>query len=440
VTRFTSLAFISLLALLLLALAGCGGSSTTLPDSGLQADLTLDTAALPATHWVTPTGNDSGPGTKAQPWKTLAKAASVVVPGDVVQVLPGSYAGFYLERSGTAGKRIIFRGANSTGVKITATNGRTPDGINIENCNWVTVQNFVVNNMPRTGIRAALANRVSILNCTCQNNAKWGILTGFCNHLLIEGNTCSGSVAEHGIYVGNSGDYPVVRRNTCYGNHGCGIHCNADASMGGDGIISHAVFDSNIVYDNGVGGGSGINCDGVTDSKITNNLLYNNHASGISLYRIDGAVGSARNQVVNNTVVQASDGRWALNIADGSTNAVVRNNILLHTLSYRGSLVIDAASRSGFSSDYNLCSGPFSADGDSTLKTLAQWRALGYDAHSAVATAAAIFANPGANNYRPLSPGPAIDKGEAQYAPALDLLQRPRPAGAADDVGCYEGP
>ena len=55
-------------------------------------------------------------------------------------------------------------------------------------------------------------------------------------------------------------------------------------------IISFALVERNIIYENGVGGGSGINCDGVSDSIFRNNLLYNNHASGISLYGIDGAM------------------------------------------------------------------------------------------------------------------------------------------------------
>lgn len=420
---------------LLACLAGCSGQPT---EGYLPAEET-ETAAAAPTRWVATTGSDAGPGTEAKPWRTLAHAAAVVVPGDVVLVRNGRYQGFFLERSGTAAAPITFRGESRSGVRITRSNGRTPDGINVENCNWVVIDSFVASAMPRAGIRAAVADHVTIRNCRCQNNATWGIFTGFCDYLLIENNTCSGSVEQHGIYVSNSGDYPVIRRNTCYGNYGCGIHSNGDASMGGDGTISHAVYDSNLIYGNGTGGGSGINCDGVTDSRITNNLLYDNHASGISLYCIDGASGSLRNRVINNTVVQAGDGRWALNVRDGSTQVVVRNNILLHTLSYRGSLVVDAASRAGFASDYNLCSGPFSADGDSTALGFAAWRALGYDAHSALATAAQIFVAPGSHNYRPLAPGPAIDTGLARLAPALDLLRRPRPAGAGVDIGCYEG-
>jgi len=438
-TRSTGLV---LIALVPLALAGC---SANWPQPGVGESAAADTDGLDAltpTHWVATSGNDNWPGTQAQPWRTLGHAAESIVAGDVVQVLPGSYQGFYLETAGTQGHRIIFRGRVGQGawVVINQANGRTPDGINVENSGWAVIQGFSVDAMPRAGIRVAVSPHVTVRRCRCRDNQTWGIFAAFANHVLIQGNLCSGSQDQHGIYVSNSGDYPIVRGNTCSGNRGCGIHCNADASMGGDGVISHALFERNVVRDNGTGGGSGINCDGVCDSVIRNNLVHGNHASGISLYHIDGAVGSKRNQVVNNTVVQAPDGRWCLNINSSSTGNIVRNNILLHTLSYRGSLVIDRSSRAGFSSDYNLVSGPFSANGDSTLLNLSQWQSLGYDAHSAITTAALVFIDPAAGNYRPKPGGPAIDTGDPAYAPRNDLLGRSRPQGVGYDIGCYEGP
>jgi len=61
----------------------------------------------------------------------------------------------------------------------------------------------------------------------------------------------SRSQAEHGIYVGNSGDRPVIRRNVVWGNNANGIHMNGDLSQGGDGIISGAIVEGNIIHDNG---------------------------------------------------------------------------------------------------------------------------------------------------------------------------------------------
>jgi hypothetical protein len=54
---------------------------------------------------------------------------------------------------------------------------------------------------------------VTIRNGVFGNNGTWGIFTDFADDLLLENNECFGSVAEHGIYVSNSGERPVLRRH-----------------------------------------------------------------------------------------------------------------------------------------------------------------------------------------------------------------------------------
>src|SRR6185295_17068235 len=251
------------------------------------------------------------------------------------------------------------------GVKINQRNATTPDGINLESASHVIIDGFQVDGMPRAGVRSvglpnAMASFVTVRNVTATNNVKWGIFTGHVDDLLIESNRTSGSIDEHGIYVSNSGDRPVIRDNTSFDNHGSGIHMNGDLSQGGDGIISDAVISGNRIYNNAIpnatfptlGGGSGINMDGVQNSRIENNLVYGNHASGISLYMIDGAQGSKNNVVVNNTVYEPSDGRWALNIQSGSTGNTALNNILISDHSFRGAIDISPDSIAGFTSDY----------------------------------------------------------------------------------------
>ena len=50
-------------------------------------------STLAATYYVAPTGADTHPGTLAQPFRTIQKAADIVAPGDIVHVCPGIYAG-----------------------------------------------------------------------------------------------------------------------------------------------------------------------------------------------------------------------------------------------------------------------------------------------------------------------------------------------------------
>lgn len=404
----------------------------------LAAVLSVPGVAHGAEYWVRNGGNDGLDGlSQATAWATLTHAADEVGPGDVVRVLDGSYQGFYLTTSGTAAQPITFR-AEGSNVRIAANNPVTIDGINLEGASHVVIDGFIVNERTRAGIRAVLADHVTVRNCTLGYNGRWGILTGYVDDFVAEGNVAHHSQIEHGIYVSNSADRPVVRNNLVYSNRGNGLHFNGDATLGGgDGLIEDALVEGNVIWDNGVGGGSGINMDGGVRGVIRNNLLYGNHASGISLYRIDGGSGAKDNLVVNNTIVQASDGRWAVNIRDGSTGNTLRNNILYNLHSFRGVISVDAGSRSGFSSDYNSIMSRFSIDGGGSVISFASWQALGYDAHSFVATPADHFVAPG-SDFRLLATSPAVDAGTATNAPATDIGGDPRPVGGGVDLGAYE--
>ncbi len=127
----------------------------------------------------------------------------------------------------------------------------------------LTIQNAI-----RAGMRIDNSHHVTVRNCTFANNGTWGLFTDF---TTVEDCESYGAADEHGIYISNSSDYPTIRGNRLHHNNGCGLHMNGDISMGGDGIISYALVERNIIYENGAGGGSGINMDGVTNSVIRNN-------------------------------------------------------------------------------------------------------------------------------------------------------------------------
>jgi hypothetical protein len=402
----------------------------------------LESRTLLSAYFVSTSGNDAGNGSAASPWRTLQRAADVAAAGDVVNVAAGTYsAGFYTDRSGTAANPITFLA--STGTIITGRNTRTPDGINLEGADYVVIDGFTINNtsgtITRGGIRSVLNHHATIRNNVVDGAGTWGIFSGFSDDLLIENNRLSRSIAEHGIYVSNSGDRPIIRNNVSFSNRGCGIHMNGDISMGGDGIISGALVEGNVIYDNGRGGGSGINGDGVQDSTFRNNLLYNNHASGLSLYMIDGGAGSKNNIVANNTILMPSDGRWAINIRDGSTGNKLANNILFNAHSFRGSISVWADSLAGFTSDYNVVMSRFTTNDGDSVQTLAQWRtSTGNDIHSIIATPAQLFANASADDYHLSPTSPAINAGTPIFAPAFDREGTARPSNGAFDIGADE--
>jgi hypothetical protein len=168
-------------------------------------------------------------------------------------------------------------------------------------------------------------------------------------------------------------------------------------------------------------------------------LLYNNHASGISLYQIDGGSGSHDNRVLNNTIVMAANGRWGINIPNtNDTNNKLFNNIIYNYHSWRGSITLGSPTLSGFESDYNVVMDRFSTDDGDTRLTLAQWRALGYDQHSVIATPGQLFVNASAADYHLMPGSLAIDKGTSLLDVTTDLEGRPRSSGIVHDIGAYE--
>jgi parallel beta-helix repeat protein len=301
-----------------------------------------------------------------------------------------------------------------------------------------------VANSPRYGIDVRVTDRITVQQNHVHNSDRTGIFTAFSNHVLIQNNE-SDHNGEHGIYQSNSSTYPVIRGNQSHHNADAGIHMNGDITeQPGNGLVQFATVENNVIWENGLGGGSGINCDGVDDSIFRNNLLYNNHASGISLYAIDGAHGSSNNKVYNNTIVMAPNSRFVINIPnDGEHKAppvgnVVENNVLFTPDSFHGSILIASKSPSGFHSDFNVVVNHFSANNGDRSISFAQWQALGFDLHSIVATPAQLFVDPANNNYQLKSGSPAIDKGTSLLDVPVDILGLARPQGLAWDIGCYE--
>jgi len=403
--------------------------------------LSVNFSAYSTNFYVSEIGSNSNNGLTPQTaFATLQYAADLVSAGDSVLVLEGNYVGFDIRTIGTQNSPIVFKAIESN-VVIDERNSVTPDGINIENTSWIVIDGFEVMDQPRAGIRAAVSDFITIKNNYCHNNFRWGIFTGFTDDLTLDNNTCSFSEDEHGIYVSNSSDRPIIRNNHSFNNNGCGIHMNGDISMGGDGIISDAVVEGNIIHDNGYGGGSAINMDGVQDSEIFNNLIYNNHATGIAMYQIDGGDASKNNKAYNNTIIQPSDGRWCIISVNGSTGNTIYNNILINHHSFRGSISVDVASITGFLSDYNVLVNRLSNDDGNSNMTLAQWQSLGYDLHSMIANPEnLIFINHANGNFHLLQNSQAVDAGTNLVLPIVfeDLDNISRPQGIGFDIGCYE--
>lgn len=410
--------------------------------------LFLGLSPIHATTWyVSNAGSNSNNGlSPGTAFLTIQFAENQCDPGDSVLVANGSYAGFYVNVSGTSSAPIVFMGTGNA-VLITSPT-TTTDGINVEGVqgatvDYIEINRFIVNNMPRNGIRLVWADNCIVRYCTCTTNLERGILTGFTDDILIEYNECSYTTNEHGIYVSNSSDRSIIRYNSSHHNHGGGIQINADANFEGDGISTDPEIYSNLLYENALnnGGGAAINLDGVQGAFIYNNLLYENHATGIALFQIDGGASSINAVVVYNTIVQASNGRSCVLIRDGATGAHVHNNILINQHPFRGSISVSANSFTGLQSDYNIVVNSFSANAGDSYMDFEAWQDLGYDLNSMLADPLAdIFVNHLSGDYHLEVDAQAVNAGNAAFSSGVtvDHDGEARVVGSAPDMGAYE--
>ncbi|MBI5118507.1 right-handed parallel beta-helix repeat-containing protein [Candidatus Poribacteria bacterium] len=359
----------------------------------------------------------------------------------------GDYAPFHVTRSGTASARIEFKAVGS-GARILGyeTYDERYTAVTVLG-DYVTIDGFAIDVMaadasvPSRGIRvsgtASDYRRGVIVRSNRVSNAGWvGITTSFAAGVVIEYNEVSNSKGQHGIYVANSADDPVIRGNRVHDNDEAGIQINADASQGGDGVITNALIENNVLYGNGRNGSGAIELDGAAYATIRNNLLYGNNTTGINMYRVDASAGSHHNRITHNTIVMPAGSRHGIAFRSGSTHGYLRNNIAIH-LGTADSMAVDGNSITGMDSDYNILTRIENPSGD--LISLAEWRTqYGQDRSSFVATAGELFLAPASNDYRLAAGSRAIDSGTAVPDLSYDLAGNGRPQGNGYDIGCYE--
>lgn len=415
--------------------------------------ITLNGHISATTYHVSPEGKNSWPGNQSQPWRSLQKAADRVVAGDTVLVSDGVYKPFHVIRPGSSSARIEFKAVGKN-VRI---NGYEffddrEAAISVL-ADYVTIDGFSIDVGAKDGRVRSRGIRVSgeggdfrkgdIVRNNVVRNAGWvGITTSYAEGVVIENNEVSDTKGQHGIYVANSADRPVVRRNRSHDNAEAGIQINGDRETareyGGDGIISGAIVEGNIVYGNGRNGSAALDFASLQDSIVKNNLLYENQAGGIANSdNGDGAkYGCKNNKYLNNTVIQPRGARHALSLRHGSTGSLVLNNILIH-LGVGDGLAVDPSSNDGLRSDYNALDRVEIPGGD--LVTLDRWqRVWKQDIHSIEVASKDVFRNPSLKDYHLSLRSPAIDAGFSVREVTEDLEGNSRPLGRGSDMGAFE--
>lgn len=411
-------------------------------------------AAPKRTVYVSPTGNDTAAGTAAAPWKTLQFAANQAKAGDLIVVKAGNYAGFNMTKSGTATNRIIWRAEAGAVINSPLSLSGNLYGINASGVSYVTIEGFTFAPQSSQGewyaaIRMGgtpdnwakgniIRNNVAQMRVVNQATTpdKYGIYSSWQDGIVVENNKVSGGY-NSGIYTANSSKNYIIRNNEVFDVGGNGIHNNGDLGAGAPGIIYNALIEGNVIHNVGFGiGGQAISCDGVQDSRIQNNLIYEAHAKGISLYAQDAAEGCKRTLVFNNTVVTTAKGQVALRMNEYSSQNTVVNNIFFGGSAAAGSWAnVEEKSTEGMVCDYNIVGGRPMV-GSVPRK---DWKeTYKFDSHSLPSTPEDLFVDPAKRDYRLKAGSPAIDAGTEEKAPKVDLLGKARPFAGGVDIGAYE--
>jgi hypothetical protein len=432
-------------------------------------------------YYVAKNGSNSNPGTEAQPWLTIQKAASTLTAGDTVYVKAGTYREQVRPRnSGTDGNVITYAAYPGNIVIIDGTglsagsdfNGLfeisgTPYnyGGGSGPLNYITVDGFTLQNA-KTSCGFATngeTHYITIKNCVIHdtkwcgisfnpNAWKYNITKGTYltadNCELYNTNLGTGDESISIISVANFEIKNCKVHNTsaiaidmkqgsthgsCHDNEvyntGSGIYIDArDADADSISIYNNVCHD--------ISGSAGIIFEseqighGITNLTVYNNIVYDCN-DGIYFGNYGSQLEYVSFVVTNNTLYNNNLGIILLQTYDHYTSGVIRNNIIAGTRSSQ-SLLSYAAYNDITHTD---------PGGHVIVDHNLFYNAAGYSSVNKYGTnyiqSNPLFVNPGAD-FSISAGSPAIDAGLSDSAPSFDYTDASRPQGAAYDIGAYE--
>jgi hypothetical protein len=429
--------------------------------------------------------SDTGTGTAAVPYCTIAKAAKVAVAGQTVLVASGTYTDeVFPWHSGTPGSPIVFRPAGGATVTISG----AKHGFTISNQSWITVSGFRIQDSTSNGIYVFNATGVTLSGNRVQRSGKrvsgstaYGLYLNSMTGSVVSGNLVTDNSAS-GVFLtnGSTGNQVVGNESSwnAYGyvRNAVGIDLRAPGNLVSgnrvhdnedSGIQSYPGGDRNTIVDNVsyrnmgfttaalsncsppptgntagcITGDHGIDDFGVTGSSIVGNTVYGNVSAGINLEGVASGT-DAQFTIADNVAVDN-----AIGCPDGAGGTVKCPRT-------RGNIRVDATSQTGTRVDSDLVNlsttGTMMVWGSTSYTSLAAFRAAsGQEGRGLQADPQ--LTNPAAGDFTLRAGSPAIDSADsgAPGEPSTDAAGQARvddPATADtgvgprgyDDRGAYE--
>lgn len=396
------------------------------------------------TFYVSTSGNNSNPGTAAQPWRNITYAVTKVSPGDTVFVDDGIYREkVIITRSGTPDKYIVLKSINKWGAKVEVAESGQTDGIKIA-ANYITVDGFEIydpnlNTASHGNCITVWENHhVNILNNRLHDCGGAGIQLGRFDYALVENNVVYNNAKYNPVQSSGIGmfqarafdDAPgyhiIIRNNRSYNNINLVLSGRPIGTSDGNGII----------VDNFQNEGA-TNVSYPHRTLIENNLSYNNGGKGLHLFKSDN-VDVFNNTVYHNNTDTQNTGTWRAELSlVYSKDTVWRNNIGVANpgqgilASNRGILIARSEdmiweNNITFSGSPGDISVNFSGTsvGESDLAN----NLLGVDP---------LFRDPGSADFTLRQNSPAIDAGSDLIVSFCDINYVARESGKVD-IGAFE--
>jgi parallel beta-helix repeat protein len=393
--------------------------------------------AAGTTYYVAPEGNDTFPGTEAQPWRTIQRAATAMRPGDTTLVKNGLY-----EVSTKTGSSIRFiqNGSPTAWVTLKAYPGHRPKivgktwyAINFDHASYIEVNGFSIQGIPDAsssfsgnGVSASYAHHIRILNNDIYDFPGGGISGAWSDYLDVEGNHVHNNVklapyANSAIsfinlnHVDTSPNYHnIIRANIVYDNEETIPVSTSNGMAITDGNC--IIIDSSRHMQNGVA----VN-PYVGSTLIENNLCFNNGGRGINVFMSDNVYATNNTLYMNQRTATINDGELS---ARDASNVKFYNNIVvplpgkMANISRRTSNVIF-----GRNLYFNTTDIPVKASDD----------LIGIDPKFKNASL-----DPTVADFHLRNDSPAINQIINPYIPLTDLDLNARPFGVAAELGAYE--
>jgi hypothetical protein len=388
----------------------------------LLVSVLLPTAAAhTATYFVATTGSDSNPGTKSQPWRTVAYAVSTMVAGDTTYVMDGTYneGVIRFKRSGTQAAQIKLLNYPEHSPKIVFIDPDALHRILIQHSSgynfpmgWITIEGLELTN-GHDGIKWHNLHDSTIQRNWIHHNKFMGMLGIGGTRIRIDRNrinhngnfsACQGPTPNvcnlhHGIYA--HGTAYTITNNLIYGNLSFGIQQNGSSTSAYDttkhpstefsGAANWLIAHNTFAY-NAYRGGMVVWGSRCTNSRIENNIFYE-----------------------NSVTVSTSPQGIEFVSSSSVTRVKIRNNIAYAT-SPGGTIFIGSG--------------------------VTEWVHYTQSGNSVnVSTPGFVHAPatlPNSPNFALIAGSPAIDAGVPLAETRIAFDGTPRPQGRAPDIGAYE--